>query len=85
MTSGELFVEDIGGLWQCGPVVKLDPVTMRPDAPQPTKMLVCRLVVPHDDLKRIATSILQALGENSATKEIDVQPERTAHDRKMSW
>jgi hypothetical protein len=59
--NGELFVEDIGGLWQCGPVIKLDLVTIRPDAPPPNTVLVCRLVAPREDLKRIATSILEAL------------------------
>lgn len=59
--NGEMFVEELGGLWECGSVIKLDLVTIRPDAPPPGKVLVCRLVIPRDDLRRIATSILETV------------------------
>jgi hypothetical protein len=59
----ELFVEDIGGIWKCGSTVKFDLVTIRPDAPPPGRVLVCRLVAPPEDLRRIAAVILDALAK----------------------
>jgi len=62
--NNEIFVEDIGGLWECGSVVKLDLVTVRPDAPSPGKVLACRLVVPREDITRMARMLLEVLDKN---------------------
>jgi hypothetical protein len=77
MITGELFVEDIGGLWECGGVIKLDLVTIRPDAPPPGKVLACRLVAPREDLKRIAKTILELMGDNQGAIGTDSASEAT--------
>jgi hypothetical protein len=77
--NNEMFVEDIGGLWECGSVVKLDLVTVRPDAPSPGKVLVCRLVIPRDDVTRIAKMLLEALHKNKdGGDSVSTQPMNTS-------
>jgi hypothetical protein len=61
MTSPEIFVEELAGVFESGLVAKIHLASVIPGADQPERAVVCRLVGSISDLRQIAVLILDAL------------------------
>jgi hypothetical protein len=73
----EIFVEELAGVYDSGPIAKVDLASLLPDAPERSHAIVCRLVGTTSDLRRIAAALLAALGpESEDAPRADLEPER---------
>jgi hypothetical protein len=61
MTSPELFVEELAGVYESGPIVKVHLASVVPGPTQAERAIVCRLVGTVADMRQIAARILDAL------------------------
>jgi hypothetical protein len=61
MTSPEIFVEELAGVFESGPVAKVHLASLAPDGTNTERVIVCRLVGSVADLRQIASQMLDAL------------------------
>lgn len=61
MINPEIFVEELAGVYESGPIVKVHLASVVPDATDTKRAVVCRLVGSVTDIRQIATQILDAL------------------------
>jgi hypothetical protein len=82
MTTPEIFVEELAGVYESGPVVKVNLASVMPDAAEPNRVVVCRLVGTVADVRRIAAQILDSLkGDEAApAPQPETEPRETIDD-----
>ena len=77
MTTPEIFVEELAGVYESGPVVKVNLATVVADAAPPDRVVVCRLVGTVSDMRRIAAQILDSLKSEEAAPPPQAEPRET--------
>jgi hypothetical protein len=74
MSTPEIFVEELVGAYESGPIAKVNLASIMPDAAEPGRVVVCRLVGTVADMRRIATQILETIGNDDATPAAPTKP-----------
>jgi hypothetical protein len=77
MTEREIFVEELAGVYESGPIVKVHLASVVLGGSQPERAVVCRLVGTTSDMRQIAARILDAVKADNDLPAADA-PEREA-------